>query len=110
MLTYVPDEGTVKFVVFTGDNVMITFMISVTVMTAANIHLLNLLNTVSLVVMLILVIAIAIAVFLSPVLLCVYFPSIALTGYAMLCVEPAKFPQKYAKKEEDDIIYKKSNI
>ena len=105
MFTYVPDEGTVKFVVFTGDNIMTTFFtVSVTVMIAANIHLLILFNTVLLVVILILIIAIAIAVFLSPVLLCVYLPSIALTGYAMLCIEPDKFPKKSAKKEEDEII------
>ena len=105
MLTYIPDEGTVKFVVFIGDNIMTTiFTISVIVMIVANIHLLILLNTVLLVVILILIFAIAIAVFLSPVLLCVYLPSIALTGYAMLCVEPAKLPQKCSKKEEDEII------
>ena len=63
----------------------------------------NLFNTALFVVTLILVIAIAIAVFLSPVLLCVYLPSIALTGYAMLCIEPAKFPKKSAKREDEII-------
>ena len=98
MLTYISEEGTVKFVVFTGDNVMTTiFVISVAVIILANIHLLVLLNTVLLVVIVILVIAIAIAVFLSPIILCVYFPSVALTGYAILCIEPSRISQKCAR-------------
>ena len=104
MLTYIPEEGTVKFVVFTGENIMTTiFVISVTVILIANIHLLVLLNTVLLVVILILVIAVATAVFISPLILCVYFPSIALIGYCMLCTDPSKISQKNTRHKANNI-------
>ena len=110
MLTYNPEESTVKLVIFAGDNIMTTFfVISLTVIIVANIHLLVLLNTVLLVVLLIFIVAVAIAIFLSPMVLCVYFPSIALTGYAMLCIKPSKMispkcARHKTKKEGGEII------
>ena len=98
MLTSDPVEGTVKLVVFKGDDIMTTvFVISVIAIIIANIHVLILLNVVLLVVILILAITVAIAVFVSPLILCVYFPSIALTGYYMLCIDPSKISLKSAR-------------
>ena len=102
LLTYIPEEGIIRLVVFTGDNIMTTmFVISVTVIIIANIHLIVLLNTVLLVVILILAIAIAIAFFVSPLILCIYFPSVALIGYCMICIEPSKISKKSARHEEE---------
>ena len=86
MLTY--KDGTVKFVVFTDDTIMtVVFVISVTTIILANIHVLILLNLVLFMMVLIFAIACAIAVFLSPILLFVYFPLVGCLGYSMIFYE-----------------------
>ena len=86
MLTY--ENGTVKLVIFTDDDIMTgVFMISVTTIILANLHVLVLLNLVLLMVVLIFALAFVIAAFLSPVLLFIYFPSVACLGYFMICYD-----------------------
>ena len=86
MLTY--ENGTVKVVIFTDDDIMTgVFMISVTTIILANLHVLILLNLVLLMVVLIFALAFAIAAFLSPLLLFIYFPSVACLGYFMICYD-----------------------
>ena len=86
MLTY--EDGSVRLVIFTDDIIMtVGFMISVTIIILANIHILILLNLILFMVVLIFAVAAAIAAFLSPLLLFMYFPSVACLGYFMLFYE-----------------------
>lgn len=86
MLTY--QNGVVKLVIFACDDIMTAmFMISVTIIILANIHVLILLNVVLFMVILIFALAFTVTVFLSPLLLFVYFPMVAFLGYFMFCYE-----------------------
>ena len=88
MLTYDSEDGSVRLVIFKDDPIMTSvFMISVTAIIVANIHVLVLLNIILFTVILILAIAVVIASFLSPILLLVYFPSVACLGYFILFYE-----------------------
>ena len=82
------ENGSIKLVVFRGDNIMSTaFTISVTVILLANIHVLILLNFILATVVLVVVIAAAIALFLSPLLLLVYVPMVVFLSYFLLFYE-----------------------
>ena len=86
MLTY--KNGSVKFAIFSGDDVMtVVFIISATIIVLANIHVLILLNIILLVVVLIFILAVGIALFLSPLLLLVYIPAVIYLGYFVLFYE-----------------------
>ena len=88
MLTYDSEDGSVRLVIFKDDTIMtVVFMISVTTIILANIHVLILLNVILFTVLLILAIAAVIAAFLSPLILFVYFPSVACLGYFILFYE-----------------------
>ena len=88
MLTYNSEDGSVRLVIFKDDTIMtVVFMISVTTIILANIHVLILLNVILFTVVLILAIAAVIAAFLSPILLFIYFPSVACLGYFILFYE-----------------------
>jgi hypothetical protein len=80
MLTY--ENGSVRLVVFTDDNKMTAmFVVSIIVIIVANIQALVLLNVILLMVIAIFAMAAVIAAFLSPLLLLVYFPTIACLGF-----------------------------
>ena len=82
MLTY--ENGSVRLVVFTDDNKMTAmFVVSIIVVIIANIQALILLNIILLMVIVIFAIAVVIAAFLSPLLLLVYFPTIACLGFCI---------------------------
>ena len=88
MLTYDSEDGSVRLVIFKDDPIMTSvFMISVTAIIVANIHVLVLLNIILFIVLLVLGLAVVIAAFLSPVLLLVYLPSVACLGYFILFYE-----------------------
>ena len=98
MLTY--EDGSVRLVIFKDDTIMtVVFVISVTTIILANIHILILLNIVLFTVVLILAIAAVIAAFLSPVLLLVYFPSVACLGYFILFYEAGSSLKKGGKSD-----------
>ena len=101
MLTY--EDGSVRLVIFKDDTIMtVVFMISVTTIILANIHVLILLNVILFVVVLILAIAGVIAAFLSPILLLVYFPSVACLGYFMLFYEAGASIKKGGRNDLTD--------
>lgn len=82
------ENGSVKLAVFSDDNIMtVVFMISATTIILANVHVLILLNIILLVVVVIFILAIGFALFLSPILLFVYFPVVIYLGYFMLFYE-----------------------
>ena len=88
MLTYDSEDGSVRLVIFKDDPIMTSvFMISVTTIIVANIHVLVLLNIILFIVLLVLGLAVVIAAFLSPVLLLIYLPSVACLGYFILFYE-----------------------
>ena len=86
------ENGSVKFAVFSGDDIMTAvFMISATIIILANIHVLILLNIILLMVVLIFILAVGIALLLSPVLLLIYFPVVIYLGYFVLFYEVGSF-------------------
>ena len=86
MLTY--ENGSVKLVVFTDDNIMTAmFVVSIIVFIIANIQALVMLNIILLMVIAIFAMAVVIAAFLSPLLLLVYFPTIACLGFMLVFVD-----------------------
>ena len=108
MLTY--ENGSVRVVIFTDDPIMTAvFMISVTIIILANIHILVLLNLILFIVVIIFGLAGAIAIFLSPLLLLVYFPSVACLGYFMLFYEAGTSLKKKENKSEKISTYKLTN-
>ena len=82
MLTY--ENGSVRFAVFMGDNhITIMFVISILTIIIANIHSLILLNIVLFLTLACFFIAAALALFLLPLLLFVYFPILTCLGYSL---------------------------
>ena len=122
MLTY--KNGKVEFAVFTDDIIMtVAFMISVTTIIIANIHVLILLNLVLLLFMLFISLAVAIVAFVSPFILLVYFPLVACLGYFMICYEGGSALKKQRQPKDDingqlngdsvkksDLSHKQSNL
>ena len=107
MLTY--EDKTVKLVIFKDDTIMtIAFMISVPIIILANIHVLILLNIVLFMVLLIFAVAAAISLFLSPILLFIYFPMVACFGYFMLFYEAGASLKSKHKTRDRNHISKKS--
>ena len=100
MLTY--ENGSVRLAVFTDDSIKFTavFVISIITIIIANIHALLLLNIILFIVVIIFAIAAVITVFLSPILLFVYFPTIACLGYSYLFHESRSASKQ---KSETDI-------
>ena len=83
MLTY--ENGSVRLVVFTDDKKMTAmFVVSVIVIIVANIQALVLLNIILLFTVACFAVALAIAAFLSPLLLFVYFPIMTCLGYSLI--------------------------
>ena len=100
MLTY--ENGSVRLAVFTNDSKKFTavFVISIITIIIANIHVLLLLNIILFIVVIIFAIAAVITVFLSPILLFLYFPTIACLGYSYLFHESRSASKQ---KSETDI-------
>ena len=97
MLTY--EEDTVKLAVFQEDNVITSvFILAVTVIILANIHVLILLNIVLVMVLVIFATSLAIALFLLPVLLLIYCPIVASLGVTMLCYDTQQLIRSIRKK------------
>ena len=83
MLTY--QDGAVSIVVFQDDHIMtVAFLVSALCIIVANIHVLVLLNFLLLIIVTILALSILFAMFMSPLVLFLYFPVIGVIGYAYL--------------------------
>ena len=79
------EDGSVRVVQFSDDNVFTTVLVmSIIIIILANIQALILLNILLLIVLIIFTITAAIAIFISPLLLFVYFPILACLGYSFL--------------------------
>ena len=101
MLTY--ENGSVRLVVFTDDNNMSAiFVISIIIIIVANIHALILLNIVLVIVIVVFAMAVAIAAFLSPLLLLIYFPTVACLGFNLIYLDTGGLLKH--KKGSDDRI------